>query len=473
MKSLNTLFFLCTFFLSQIFSTYASPISFENELEKRSYTPFELHTSAIYFLKPEGWGDDIYAYHYSNDASMNTSPYQNWPGTKMRKNEGGFYYDIFYNQYFMNGNRKVIFTDGKNQIPAAMQEGFNLVIDGVYNKNGIIGISYYKPESDSVFNSLRYNNLVKLYYKGKVGKGSKVIAHYKMDNGSWSDALLTPFDSQNRTGYYHLLLNIGHAKKFTVAFHNDQFVAPYDWDNGYGENYTFESYSNFIVSPEYKNVKSVSKRSFISFEATTSAIYFKKPENWGEDVYVYHYSNDASMNTYPYQEWPGTKMNKKNGIYFKIFYNQYFISGNRKVIFTDGKNQVPAVMQEGFNLVIDAVYNENGIIGISYDRPQSDSIVNHLRYGNIAKLYYKGKVGRGSNVIAHYQKDNGSWADALLTPFDSNGYTGYYTSVLDLGNANELKIAFHNKDFQKPYDWDNSNGQNYNFNKFSNFVITN
>jgi len=178
------------------------------------------------------------------------------------------------------------------------------------------------------------------------------------------------------------------------------------------------------------------------------------------------------MNTYPYQEWPGTKMNKKNNIYFQIFYNQYFINGNRKVIFTDGKNQVPAVMQKGFDLVIDAVYNENGIISISYDKPQSDSIVDNLRYGNIAKLYYKGKTGKGSNVIAHYQIGNRSWTDSSLAPFDSHSYTEYYTLTIDLGDTNKLSIAFGNKDIQQPYDWDNSNGQYYNFSKYSNSVIT-
>ncbi|OUM61820.1 carbohydrate-binding module family 26 protein, partial [Piromyces sp. E2] len=138
MKSLNIFTIFCTLFLSQIFSTFASPLPIPAEniinIEKKSFTPFELHTSAIYFLKPSNWGDDIYAYHYSEDNSMNTYPYQKWPGRKMKKMDG-FYYDIFYNQYFMTGNRKVIFTDGKNQVPGVMETGFNLVIDAVYNQD--------------------------------------------------------------------------------------------------------------------------------------------------------------------------------------------------------------------------------------------------------------------------------------------------------------------------------------------------
>ncbi|OUM59631.1 carbohydrate-binding module family 26 protein [Piromyces sp. E2] len=453
MKSLNIFAIFCTLFLSQIFSIFASPLPVENiiDIEKKSFTPFELHTSAIYFLKPSNWGDDIYAYHYSEDNTMNTYPYQQWPGRKMKKMDG-FYYDIFYNQYFMTGNRKVIFTDGKNQVPGVMESGFNLVIDAVYNQYGITGISYYKPESDnSVFNNLRYNNIGKIYYKSNGGgNGSKIMARYQEDDGEWIDTYLTSFDSRGITGYYTTTLVIGHAKTLSISFDdsNKKFYAKLNNKNN--TIYKFDSYSNFIISPEYTGISSISKRSFTPFELHTSAIYFLKPSNWSDDIYVYHYSEDNAMYTHPYQQWP--------------------------VIFTDGKHQIPSSNETGFDLVIDAVYNENGIIGISYDKPESDSIVDNLKYGNLAKLCYKNNlnnVNRESSIIAHYQIGNKSWTDSPLKSFDSKGYTHYYCLTIDLDDADKLSVAFYNSDLNSNEQWDNNNGENYTFNKYSNFIVNN
>ncbi|OUM61824.1 carbohydrate-binding module family 26 protein [Piromyces sp. E2] len=392
------------------------------------------------------------------------------------KKMDGFYYDIFYNQYFMTGNRKVIFTDGKNQVPGVMETGFNLVIDAVYNQDGIAGISYYKPESDSVFNILRYNNIAKIYYKGNGGNGSKIMARYQKDDGEWIDTYLTSFDSRGLTGYYTTSLVIGHAKTLSISFNDSKeksFAKSNKKDN---KIYKFDSYSNFVISPEYTGNSSISKRSFTPFELHISAIYFKKPSNWGNDVYVYHYSNDKSMNTYPYQQWPGTKMNQKNGIYFQTFYNQYFMNDNRKVIFTDGKHQIPSSNEIGFDLVIDAVYDENGIIGISYDKPKSDSIVDDIRYGNLAKLCYKNNLNSVSNVstiIAHYQIGNKSWTESPLKSFDSKGYTQYYCLTINLEDSDKLSVAFYNPDLKSNEQWDNNNGENYTFNKYSNFIVKN
>lgn len=77
----------------------------------------------ISFEKPDDWGDVIYAYVY--DETVN--PLQKnalWPGVEMTRDDGNVYSYTLDRDW---GNALVIFSDGTNQYPAAMEPGMPLI----------------------------------------------------------------------------------------------------------------------------------------------------------------------------------------------------------------------------------------------------------------------------------------------------------------------------------------------------------
>lgn len=83
--------------------------------------------ATAYIELPSGWGSDVYCYVYSADnEALNNGA---WPGVKMTKVSGNIY------QYNVPGNISnplVVFTDGMNQYPAAMQKGLSLSGSMIY-----------------------------------------------------------------------------------------------------------------------------------------------------------------------------------------------------------------------------------------------------------------------------------------------------------------------------------------------------
>lgn len=95
----------------------------------KTYTGGVVETKNIaYFKKPANWKSDVYCYVYSadNESVRNSA----WPGVKMTVNADGTY------QYEVSNdiaNPLVIFTDGTNQCPAAMQKGLSLKGSMIYD----------------------------------------------------------------------------------------------------------------------------------------------------------------------------------------------------------------------------------------------------------------------------------------------------------------------------------------------------
>ena len=87
--------------------------------------------NGFYFEKPSNWGDDINVYIY--DKSKGASIGAEWPGYDMTA-IGNDVYSYEYSS--TNSNIRIIFNDGTNQAPAAMQEGFELVNRGYYTTSG-------------------------------------------------------------------------------------------------------------------------------------------------------------------------------------------------------------------------------------------------------------------------------------------------------------------------------------------------
>lgn len=87
-------------------------------------------TNVAYLDKPSSWGSNLYCYVYSadNESVKNAT----WPGVAMTNVSGSIY------KYTVSSsitNPRVIFTDGTNQYPAAMQTGLTLSGSMIY-QNG-------------------------------------------------------------------------------------------------------------------------------------------------------------------------------------------------------------------------------------------------------------------------------------------------------------------------------------------------
>lgn len=70
-------------------------------------------------------------------------------------------------------------------------------------------------------------------------------------------------------------------------------------------------------------------------------VYFEKPDDWGDTLYAYVYSDDEMQNA----SWPGLEMKKTKGNTYK--YTFVYNWENPLIIFTDGENQYPAQNEAG------------------------------------------------------------------------------------------------------------------------------
>ena len=84
--------------------------------------------TVIRFQRPEDWGETIYAYVYdeSTGAVKEAAP---WPGAACTPEADGTWSYTFPESW---ENVLVIFTDGKNQVPGAMEPGMVVEPDKVY-----------------------------------------------------------------------------------------------------------------------------------------------------------------------------------------------------------------------------------------------------------------------------------------------------------------------------------------------------
>lgn len=77
----------------------------------------------ISFTKPDEWGGTIYAYVY-NESGASLRKNKVWPGEEMTKQDDGTYTYTLAEEW---DSALVIFSDGKNQYPAAMEPGVELI----------------------------------------------------------------------------------------------------------------------------------------------------------------------------------------------------------------------------------------------------------------------------------------------------------------------------------------------------------
>lgn len=88
--------------------------------------------SRISFTKPDAWGDTIYVYVY-DETGTRLRKNKLWPGEEMTPDGGGTYTYTLTEDW---DSALVIFSDGENQYPAAMEPGVTLAEDMSYSVPG-------------------------------------------------------------------------------------------------------------------------------------------------------------------------------------------------------------------------------------------------------------------------------------------------------------------------------------------------
>lgn len=229
-----------TLILIQALSILSAPLAnSSNPIEKRSPPANEEYPRSVYFIKPSHWGDDVYAYVYSD--YVNELPYDagrplaDWPGKKMyyRENEGRYYTDFAIK--YDNFNSHIIFTDGKNQVPGVMQEGFPLVEDAIYDENGLQG--YCGEYDSSVSQYVCKKNFAYIFYV-KDPSWKRVYVQYKIGNGEWINAPGKQiFMDSLFQKKFHTIIDLGEEEEITLAFTDGKGK----WDNNDGKNYTLKA----------------------------------------------------------------------------------------------------------------------------------------------------------------------------------------------------------------------------------------
>ena len=83
----------------------------------------------IYFEKPQGWDDTLYAYVYDESTYSTVKANKTWPGIEMTLEADGTYSYTFEEEWIAP---LVIFTDGTRQSNGTLEPGAGVVADKVY-----------------------------------------------------------------------------------------------------------------------------------------------------------------------------------------------------------------------------------------------------------------------------------------------------------------------------------------------------
>lgn len=277
-----------------------------NNINTVSYTFIKVdkNTSKIYCKKPAGWGE-LKAYIYNEDVTPKKE-LAAWPGVNMVDEGNGTY---SYTLEDWEGDAYVIFTDGKNQIPAQKQKG-------------------YKVEEGKI---MKYAD----------GIFTEIQEEKKEPTASISK------DSCTFTGTLELILGAKNYTEATYSINDNKEVSYRDGDKITIGKDVLEGSEVRVVLKVTDGTKVDTKTYTYRKEKMnlTTKVYFKNSNNWSNPtVYIY---NDSSAQVKTISKWPGVPMVKEsNGLYS---YSIPITFGDAKVIFSDGgNNQIPASGKEGY-----------------------------------------------------------------------------------------------------------------------------
>lgn len=179
---------------------------------------------SIFFTKPSGWSNTVYAYVYDEKSSSAVVTNASWPGVAMTKQSNGEYSYALDDK--VTSNSRVIFTDGSNQTPGSGQEGFAVKANAHYDVNGIVNTGT--------------DNSITIYYKTS---WTTANIHYKIGSGSWTTVPGVSMDTSSYSGYKVKTIDLGTKTSLTACFNNGNNT----WDNNSSSNYSFSTAGTYTV----------------------------------------------------------------------------------------------------------------------------------------------------------------------------------------------------------------------------------
>ena len=308
-----------------------------------AYTNFveSPETVSVRFTKPSYWGSDvkIYAWDSSNPEITYTAA---WPGDSMTEISNGEY--EFINSNISSCNIVINSDGGTRQTSDFTVSGKVLVKNNVLVQRGSkqIEVLFHKPSS--------WGNDVKIYYYSN--DGNATVAN------SW------PGTSMKDIGQGYYSYTITNMENVRVIFTNGSYQYPGNNQPG-------------IVATGGQ--KLICDGSSYSYEDSSNLkILFKKPDSWGDNVYI-HLWDTVDEDT----SWPGEKMTLMPGGYYQYTnYNVYKCNA----IISDGTNinQLKLIDLCGYKTIINntVVENSKDDILIEFKKPSGWNAPNLYYYSN-------------------------------------------------------------------------------------------
>ena len=115
---------------TEIIATTSNGLTATVEITVEEAEGFSAIEDGVYFEKPSGWGNTIYAYMWIEENGSSQKLLGTWPGTEIENIEGSIY---GFSSTADEGKTMIIFNDGKNQT-----DDLKFYKNGYYDKNGLV-----------------------------------------------------------------------------------------------------------------------------------------------------------------------------------------------------------------------------------------------------------------------------------------------------------------------------------------------
>lgn len=196
-------------------------------------------------------------------------------------------------------NTRILFTDGKRQLPSLLQEG--------------------QPASSG--QSLIFQNKTCIYDDGKTPLD---VRFYKPDD--WDDNVYITVRDLDSTFAPSTMMTDQGGSVFTKTY-GSRTIAEMTISDTSGHQT-----KSFIVAGKV----TVSNNTAVQRAKTPIPVTFEKPAGWGNNIYMYVFTNDDSYTSF--SSWPGTSLTKVSDGKYR---GEITDTCNARVFFSDGTNQYP------------------------------------------------------------------------------------------------------------------------------------
>lgn len=275
-----------------------------------------------------------------------------------------------------------------------------------------------------------------IYYKGY----STPYIHYKIGNGSWTNAPGVKMESSSDVdGYTHMIeIDLDDADNITACFNDGNG----SWDSNGGNNYTFgEGYYTFANGTINK------------IEKPSSELRIKSITCDKGDTIKYGDKAKFTINAAG-----------GSGVYTYSMTTSAYGSGRTLNLLSNSTSNTASWTPDYPRVIyITATVTDSTGKSVTYTEHFTVKEVT----SNEITIYYKGY----DNPYIHYKIGNGSWTNApgiaMTKTSEKSGYTHKIT--IDLGDADNITACFNNGNGS----WDSNNGNNYYFNGVGTYTYSN